>query len=445
MLRQLIRNVEASNPRTRSLTVTSRDEKNSHYRRPQVKVIDPKLAFSANELSSCFRKPSILVLTFPVAPSDNRLEPEILLRNLLALLEPLCNDIAVITGTIRSELSHRAYVTYVDHANTEKRHPVVRMLHYMLTQIRLAYALFHVPRRFNIVIFFVGGTALVVPMLIARAMGKVCVVIATGSGKQGAKYIYETAYAGHWGCVFSLAIGILEKLNYLLAHRIIVYSSSLVETLGLHLCRGRVIAPGVRFVDMKVFRPHNMFADRPYRIGFAGRFSAEKGILQFLHSVVLLHKMEKELLIEIVGSGPLSSLVETFVSQFQLDGVVHLTNWIPHDQMPGFLNRLRLLVLPSLTEGLPNVLLEALASGTPVLGTPVGAIPDIIRHGETGFLIRSTLPQDMAMAIKEAVRSPALADISDNCTRLARAKFGFEAALKRYERILDDCLSLCRK
>jgi glycosyltransferase involved in cell wall biosynthesis len=102
---------------------------------------------------------------------------------------------------------------------------------------------------------------------------------------------------------------------------------------------------------------------------------------------------------------------------------VDLPGWISHDDLPGYLNQLRLLVLPSYTEGLPNIMLEAMACGTPVLATPVGAIPDVIIDGKTGFIMENNSPECIAENVIRALNSPDLERIAENGRRFVEENF----------------------
>jgi glycosyltransferase involved in cell wall biosynthesis len=113
--------------------------------------------------------------------------------------------------------------------------------------------------------------------------------------------------------------------------------------------------------------------------------------------------------------------------------------WLPHHKLPLLLNKLRLLVLPSVTEGLPNVVLEAMACGTPVLATPVGAIPDIIKEGESGFLLKSNDPKHIAERIIELLNKPDLLEkVSVNAYNYVRENFSFEKTLDAWRKILSE-------
>jgi len=117
--------------------------------------------------------------------------------------------------------------------------------------------------------------------------------------------------------------------------------------------------------------------------------------------------------------------------------VVQIVDWTPHKNLIDILNTLKLLVLPSYTEGLPNVILEAMACGTPVLATPVGAIPDIIKDGETGFIMEDNSPECIAKNIVRALNHPDLEKIAENGRRLVEQEFTFEKAVKRWKKILE--------
>jgi glycosyltransferase involved in cell wall biosynthesis len=117
---------------------------------------------------------------------------------------------------------------------------------------------------------------------------------------------------------------------------------------------------------------------------------------------------------------------------------VDLPGWISHDDLPKYLNQLRLLVLPSYTEGLPNIMLEAMACGTPVLATPVGAVPDVIRDGETGFIMEDNSPECIARNVLRALNDPNLEGVADRGRRFVEGEFTFEKAVERWKTVIEE-------
>jgi len=134
------------------------------------------------------------------------------------------------------------------------------------------------------------------------------------------------------------------------------------------------------------------------------------------------------------------SLKDSIVATLQDEGLtarVDLPGWISHDDLPAYLNQLRLLVLPSYTEGLPNIMLEAMACGTPVLATPVGAIPDVIRDEKTGFIMEDNSPECIAENVVRALEHPDLEEIAEVGRRFVGEEFTFERAVERWREVLE--------
>lgn len=96
-----------------------------------------------------------------------------------------------------------------------------------------------------------------------------------------------------------------------------------------------------------------------------------------------------------------------------------------------------LFVLPSLSEGLPQAMLEAMSYGLPVVATNVGGIPDVVEDGKTGFLVEPKNIEDMRKHIEILVRDDALRHaMSDNCIAAARA-YSWDTILEKIERVLE--------
>jgi glycosyltransferase involved in cell wall biosynthesis len=97
---------------------------------------------------------------------------------------------------------------------------------------------------------------------------------------------------------------------------------------------------------------------------------------------------------------------------------------------------LQLLVIPSFTEGLPNIILEAMACGTPVLATSVGAIPDIIKDGETGYIMENNSPVCIAENITRVLGDPDREKIAMNARKMVESDFTFDTTVTQWKRIL---------
>ena len=118
---------------------------------------------------------------------------------------------------------------------------------------------------------------------------------------------------------------------------------------------------------------------------YVGRLSGAKRIEILIKLTKKLLKEGLKLKTIVVGEGPDRKNLERLSSSIE-ENIV-FTGFIPRDQVPDYYFLGDIFVLPSLSEGLPNVLLEAAAAGRPCVASNVNGVPDIVVHGETGFLV----------------------------------------------------------
>ena len=191
-----------------------------------------------------------------------------------------------------------------------------------------------------------------------------------------------------------------------------------------------------------IFKPKIELIERKNIIGYVGRISAVKGVRKFVKAVPLILKERDVLEFLIVGDGPLLNEIKNELKNTGSSDKIGFTGWTPHNELPECLNKLKLLVLPSYTEGLPTIIQEAMACGAPVLATPVGGIADLIKDGETGFIMENNSPECIAENIIRALEHPNLEKIVKNARELIEKDFTYEAAVERYRKILGSILGV---
>ncbi len=129
----------------------------------------------------------------------------------------------------------------------------------------------------------------------------------------------------------------------------------------------------------------DLFPDVPHpRIGYVGRLAEQKRPDLLVDA---FGDLEEPAWLVVVGDGPLRPQVAAAVRRSRARDRITLRGFVPHEQVPGVLRSLDLLVLPSIYEEMGSVLAEAMACGLPVVASDVGGIPDVVSDGESGILV----------------------------------------------------------
>lgn len=135
-----------------------------------------------------------------------------------------------------------------------------------------------------------------------------------------------------------------------------------------------------------------------------GRLCAEKGHLVLLEAFAALDRPDLRLVL--AGDGEFRELVEDRIRQHRLQDRVRITGWIGSDEVRQLIGQATLVVQPSLMEGLPVVLMEALAQGRPVVSTYIAGIPELVEDGRTGWLVPAGNVDALAETLKQALAAP---------------------------------------
>lgn len=241
------------------------------------------------------------------------------------------------------------------------------------------------------------------------------------------------------------ALGIYNHLDRMaLKHfdAVAAVSDAVAEQLlayGVPAEKIRTIANGIDVSAFEQSSPHSAISWNANKvIGMVARLDMQKGFEYLLQAVRNLRETN-EFTVVIVGDGPDRKVIEDLVKQYGLESSVILAG--QQSDMPSIYAAIDIFVLPSLNEGLPMTILEAMAASKPVIATRVGAIPNVIHDGENGLLVNPQDSKGLQDALARLLRDPNLCrHLGEKGHQWVSQNYTSEAMALKYRQLYEDVL-----
>jgi glycosyltransferase involved in cell wall biosynthesis len=187
-------------------------------------------------------------------------------------------------------------------------------------------------------------------------------------------------------------------------------------------------------IDLEAFPCRPGAADGPPRAVSVARLSAVKDPLTLLRATRLVVNREPGFRLDLVGDGPLRSEVEAAIGRLHLGDAVRVRGTL--DDVRIALSGASFFVLASISEGVSLTLLEAMATGLPVVATRVGGTPEVVAHRVTGLLVSPRAPEELADAMLWMLRQPgARQRMGAEARRRVEDRFNLRRTVDAYERM----------
>jgi len=333
-------------------------------------------------------KKGICIINFPI--TKRGLKP---VKQLVEIFKELNDQVFLISGSLESDFCLRKHldIPVINIKHFKSITIIQRIVNHLLTQLFICIAILKIRNRVRHYFFFIGGELLLIPHILVKLLRAKSSLILAGFSSRGSSYMNDP--------LTSLDI-LLSRINFKLSNRIIVYSKLIVKERNLmqfndkiRIAKHHYLKPSeINYVDIN---------KKKEIIGFLGNLEPNKGIMNLLLSMKLIVNENKNFKLYIGGSGDKEYVnkLKKFVRDNNLSPNIIFCGWINRTEVPKFLAKVKYFVLPSLTEGLPNAIIEAMACGCCVITTPVGAIPDVITHMENGIITKSNDPDSIYSAI----------------------------------------------
>lgn len=194
---------------------------------------------------------------------------------------------------------------------------------------------------------------------------------------------------------------------------------------GIDLARFEMSRAGVRRTGQR---------NDHFIVGTVGRLHVQKGQIYLLQAAALIHRAYPQVRFRIIGDGPLRETLATQSRALGVDGIVEFLG--ARNDVPAQLLQFDLFILPSLWEGLPYVLLEAMAAGLPIVTTDVDGVREMITDGREGIVVPSRNAHALAAAVIDLMGNSARrADLGVKGAQVVKERFSLDAMIEQIMKV----------
>ena len=263
-----------------------------------------------------------------------------------------------------------------------------------------------------------------VAVVAARTLGKRCIIKIACAGEEFGEFYAFSKFTG-----FSKALHVMHQADAMIA----ISREVEEELLGYGFSQKKILRIP-NGVDTRFFQPR-VHAERPGKLQFllVGRRQPQKGVDLLLKAIKILKLigLEDKFEVKLCGSDSPEYDYQTMAKEL---GVAHLVDFLPFQKdMRHIYQEAQSFLLPSRGEGLSNALLEAMATGLPVIATRVSGTPDVVTNEKDGLLIPPESSEALADAMKRIILDPALRrQLGQNARRRIEDGFSMEHVARQY-------------
>ncbi len=224
-----------------------------------------------------------------------------------------------------------------------------------------------------------------------------------------------------------------EKLCFRQATCVWITTQSLAEKAENLGAKKVKVIPNWIDIDRRLEHSFEKYNSSKYQILFVGRLHPVKRVGLLIQAFCQLSRVHKQASLLIVGDGEERQQLMGLATDLGIVNAVKFLGFQSHEKVLKIMSESDLLVLPSLMEGNPRVLVEAMMSKVPIVATNVPGIADIVKSGETGFLVDKPTPERLAETISHVIlnREKAIY-VAENANSFAKKNFSKEEVLKKY-------------
>lgn len=258
------------------------------------------------------------------------------------------------------------------------------------------------------------------------------------------------------GWAFNEKVAVIKKLLYILTERLTALLKDVIvvnseadkkSAIARKICPERKIKviyngidiDNINFLDRndarRILSEKFSFAgnsDSRIWVGTIANFYANKGLIYLIEAARFLNN--DNLMFIVIGDGAERQKLEEMIKKYNLENRFFLSGNMPDASR--YLKAFDLFVLPSIKEGMPWTILEAMAAGLPIVATKVGGVPEMIQDGKDGILVEPQNPQELAGAIKKIVADDNLREsLGDNAFGVVKEKFSLAEMIRKTEEL----------